>query len=244
MAGPVLDLPHRRVLVIIGALLLGMFLAALDQTIVSTALPTIVGDLHGASHLTWVVTAYLLASTVSTPLVGQARRPVRAQDVLPGRHRDLPGRLGAGGVQPLDDRADRVPGRAGPGRRGADDRGPGHRGRHRLAPRPRSVHGPVRGRVRRRHRARPSPRAASSWSTCRGGGSSTSTCPSASWPSSSPPPSCPGHLQRRASRHRLPGHGPPHPGHDGAGAVHQPGRAPPTGGARPRSWPWPSAGSC
>ncbi len=58
-------------LIIIGALLLGMFLAALDQTIVSTALPTIVGDLHGASHLTWVVTAYLLASTVSTPLWGK-----------------------------------------------------------------------------------------------------------------------------------------------------------------------------
>jgi len=59
------------VLIIIGALLLGMFLAALDQTVVSTALPTIVGDLHGASHLTWVVTAYLLASTVSTPLWGK-----------------------------------------------------------------------------------------------------------------------------------------------------------------------------
>src|ERR1700722_12604717 len=68
---PTLDLPRRRVLVIIGALLLGMFLAALDQTIVSTALPTIVGDLHGPSHLTWVVTAYLLASTVSTPLWGK-----------------------------------------------------------------------------------------------------------------------------------------------------------------------------
>src|ERR1700689_1148610 len=53
------------------ALLLSMFLAALDQTIVSTALPTIVGDLHGASHLTWVVTAYLLSSTVSTPLWGK-----------------------------------------------------------------------------------------------------------------------------------------------------------------------------
>ncbi len=68
---PNLDLPRRRVLVIISALLLGMLLAALDQTIVSTALPTIVGDLHGASHLTWVVTAYLLASTVSTPLWGK-----------------------------------------------------------------------------------------------------------------------------------------------------------------------------
>jgi len=69
--GPVLDLTHRRVLIIIGALMLGMFLAALDQTIVSTALPTIVADLHGASHLAWIVVAYLLAVTVSTPLWGK-----------------------------------------------------------------------------------------------------------------------------------------------------------------------------
>jgi EmrB/QacA subfamily drug resistance transporter len=68
---PTTNLPRRRVVLIMSALLLGMFLAALDQTIVSTALPTIVGDLHGASHLTWVVTAYLLASTVSTPLWGK-----------------------------------------------------------------------------------------------------------------------------------------------------------------------------
>jgi EmrB/QacA subfamily drug resistance transporter len=68
---PAPDLPQRRVLLIIGALLLGTFLAALDQTIVATALPTIVGDLHGASHLTYVVTAYLLATTVSTPLWGK-----------------------------------------------------------------------------------------------------------------------------------------------------------------------------
>lgn len=53
---------------VIAALMLGMLLAALDQTIVSTALPTIVGDLGGSSHLAWVVVAYLLASTVSTPL--------------------------------------------------------------------------------------------------------------------------------------------------------------------------------
>ena len=71
MAEPPISLSHRRVLVIIGALMLGMFLAALDQTVVATALPTIVGDLHGASHLTWVVTAYLLTSTVSTPLWGK-----------------------------------------------------------------------------------------------------------------------------------------------------------------------------
>jgi EmrB/QacA subfamily drug resistance transporter len=65
------DVGQRRRLIIIGALLLGMLLAALDQTIVATALPTIAGDLHGLSHLSWVVTAYLLASTVSTPLWGK-----------------------------------------------------------------------------------------------------------------------------------------------------------------------------
>ncbi|MFD5712693.1 DHA2 family efflux MFS transporter permease subunit [Streptomyces pharetrae] len=59
------------VLVSIGALLLGMLLAALDQTIVSTALPTIVSELGGMDHLSWVVTAYLLASTAATPLWGK-----------------------------------------------------------------------------------------------------------------------------------------------------------------------------
>ncbi|WP_406111397.1 MFS transporter [Streptomyces sp. NBC_01003] len=58
-------------MVSIGALLLGMLLAALDQTIVSTALPTIVSDLGGLEHLSWVVTAYLLASTAATPLWGK-----------------------------------------------------------------------------------------------------------------------------------------------------------------------------
>ena len=62
---------QRRLLVIIGALLLGMLLAALDQTIVATALPTIAGDLHGLSDLSWIVTAYILASTASTPLWGK-----------------------------------------------------------------------------------------------------------------------------------------------------------------------------
>ncbi|MFE1447055.1 DHA2 family efflux MFS transporter permease subunit [Streptomyces olivaceoviridis] len=59
------------VLVPIGALLLGLLLAALDQTIVATALPTIVSDLGGLEHLSWVVTAYLLASTAATPLWGK-----------------------------------------------------------------------------------------------------------------------------------------------------------------------------
>ena len=61
----------RALATVFGALMLGMFLAALDQTIVSTALPTIVGDLGGLDHLSWVVTSYLLASTASTPLYGK-----------------------------------------------------------------------------------------------------------------------------------------------------------------------------
>src|SRR3954453_3323072 len=63
--------PAQRVRLIFGALLLGMLLASLDQTIASTALPTIVGDLGGLAHLSWVVTAYLLASTVAGPLYGK-----------------------------------------------------------------------------------------------------------------------------------------------------------------------------
>jgi len=60
-----------RIAPVFGALMLVMLMASLDQTIVSTALPTIVGDLGGASKLAWVVTAYMLASTVTTPLAGK-----------------------------------------------------------------------------------------------------------------------------------------------------------------------------
>src|SRR5215472_5142357 len=65
-------LSHRDVLVVFSGLMLGMFLAALDQTIVATALPTIVGDLHGLNHIGWVVTAYLLAVAVVMPAYGKA----------------------------------------------------------------------------------------------------------------------------------------------------------------------------
>jgi EmrB/QacA subfamily drug resistance transporter len=68
---PVAAAPQRQLGLILSALMLAMVLASLDQTIVSTALPTIVGDLGGLNHLSWVVTAYLLASTVSTPLYGK-----------------------------------------------------------------------------------------------------------------------------------------------------------------------------
>ena len=72
---------------IFAALMLGMFLAALDQTIVSTALPTIVGDLGGLNHLSWVVTSYLVATTATTPLYGKlgdmyGRKPVFAAAIV------------------------------------------------------------------------------------------------------------------------------------------------------------------
>lgn len=61
----------RRRNLIFGAVLFGMLLAALDQTIVATALPTVVADLGGAGHQSWVVTSYLLASTIATAVVGK-----------------------------------------------------------------------------------------------------------------------------------------------------------------------------
>lgn len=62
---------HAEIMVIIFALMTAMLLAALDQTIVSTALPTIASDLHGLNKLSWVATAYLLASAVVTPIYGK-----------------------------------------------------------------------------------------------------------------------------------------------------------------------------
>ncbi len=69
-AGPT-QMSHREILVVVAGLMAAMFLAALDQTIVATALPTIAGDLGGLSRLSWIVTAYLLTSTVSVPLYGK-----------------------------------------------------------------------------------------------------------------------------------------------------------------------------
>jgi EmrB/QacA subfamily drug resistance transporter len=60
-----------HVVVVFVAMMLAVFLAALDQTIVSTALPTIVGDLHGLDHMSWVVTAYLLTATIGLPIYGK-----------------------------------------------------------------------------------------------------------------------------------------------------------------------------
>ncbi|MGN6375628.1 MAG: MDR family MFS transporter [Sphingomonas sp.] len=62
---------QQPIRVVFGALMLVMLLASLDQTIVSTALPTIVGELGGLEHLSWIVTAYMLATTIVTPLYGK-----------------------------------------------------------------------------------------------------------------------------------------------------------------------------
>ncbi|WP_328991502.1 MFS transporter [Kribbella sp. NBC_01245] len=74
-------LSHRQILVVLGGLMAGMFLAALDQSIVGTALPQIVSEFNSLDKLSWVVTAYLLTSTASTPLWGKisdlyGRRPL------------------------------------------------------------------------------------------------------------------------------------------------------------------------
>ena len=75
------QMTHKEIMFVLSGLMMGMLLAALDQTIVSTALKKIVEDFNGLSHYTWVVTAYLLTSTASTPLYGKisdlyGRRPV------------------------------------------------------------------------------------------------------------------------------------------------------------------------
>ena len=78
---------HRQILIVFSGLMTSLFLAALDQTIVATALPTIVGELGGLDYYAWVVTAYLLSSTVCTPLYGKlsdiyGRRPMFLAAIL------------------------------------------------------------------------------------------------------------------------------------------------------------------
>src|SRR5437016_7178603 len=74
-AGPTQTADQRSIWLIFSGLMLALLIASLDQTVVATALPTIVSDLGGLSQLSWVITGYLLASTVSTPLWGKLGDP-------------------------------------------------------------------------------------------------------------------------------------------------------------------------
>jgi hypothetical protein len=180
-------LTHRQVLIIFSGLMLGMLLAALDQTIVATALPTITGELGGLNHLSWVVTAYLLAATVSTPMYGKlgdlfgrkrlfqvAIAVFLTGSVLCGLAQDLNQLiafralqgLGGGGLIVL---AQAII---------ADVVSPRERGRYR------GTSALCSGWPASPDRCS----AASSPTTSRGGGCSTSTCRSGSWRCSSPAP--------------------------------------------------------
>ena len=114
---PALGLSHRAKIEILGAVMLALFLGALDQTIVGTALPRIVTDLGGNEYYTWVVTIYLLTSTITVPFYGKLR-PVRPQADADDRRDHLPRRLGA--LRPVAEHghADPLPGHPGRRRRG------------------------------------------------------------------------------------------------------------------------------
>ncbi len=93
---PAGELSPRRVRLVFVGLMLALLLAALDQMIVATALPKIVGELHGLDRMSWVVTAYLLASTIGLPVYGKLGDILGRKRRLPVRDPDLRGRLGAG----------------------------------------------------------------------------------------------------------------------------------------------------
>src|SRR5436190_18141821 len=65
------DLPRRQLVLTVAGLMLAMFLGALDQTIVGTAMPRVIADLHGFEYYAWVTTAYMLTSTLGVPVFGK-----------------------------------------------------------------------------------------------------------------------------------------------------------------------------
>jgi EmrB/QacA subfamily drug resistance transporter len=111
---PPIELPHRVRMRILGAVMIGVFLAALDQTVVGTALPRIITDLGGNDLYTWAFTAYLLTSTISGPLYGKlsdlfGRRPIflfgigifMVGSLLAGLSQEMWQLIGARGIQGL-----------------------------------------------------------------------------------------------------------------------------------------------
>ena len=167
------QLSQRRIVLTTAGAIAGMFLAALDSTIVATAMPTIIGDLHGIDHYAWVFTAYLLAEIASIPLWGRLADMYGRKRIFLARHDHLPRRLGALRLLHVDDAADPVPRRAGrrrrlPAARRADDR---RRPLHARSSAPSCRRSCRRCSGSRRSSDRSS--AASSPTSCRGAGSST-----------------------------------------------------------------------
>src|SRR5215211_1458015 len=138
---------RSRVRVIFAGLMLVLLLAALDQTIVATALPTIVGDLGGLDRLAWVTSAFLLAQTAVTPVYGKLG-DLYGQAGSPERRDPVPDRVGAVRAGDRHDRVDRLPRRAGAGAGRADRADAGGDRRRRVPPGARQVPGSFRRRLR------------------------------------------------------------------------------------------------
>ena len=134
---------------------MGMLLAALDGTIVSTALPTIVGDLGGGDHVSWVVTSYLLAQTAVTVVVGKLGDQFGRKFVFQLQRHRVHRRLRAVRPGRRDGLADRRPRAAGRRRRWPHRHGHRPDRRHHPAARAREVPRRPRRRLRPRHRHRP-----------------------------------------------------------------------------------------
>ena len=149
------QLPHPVRMRVLGAVMVAVFLSALDQTVVGTALPTIITDLGGNGLYVWAITAYLLTATISGPLYGKisdlfGRRPVFLFGIsvfILGSH---PGR-----PEPGDVAAGRRARHPGPRRRRDLPARDGDHRRPLLAVRARPLPGPVRRRVRAVEPARP-----------------------------------------------------------------------------------------
>ena len=151
-------LSHKQILVVMGGLMAGMFLAALDQSIVGTALPRITSELGGLDKLSWVVTAYMLTATASTPLWGKisdlyGRRLLFQIAIVTF----LVGSLLAGFSQNIEQLI-ALPRHPGPRRRWPDVAGARHDRRHHPAARARSLPGLLRRGLRYVVRARPGAR--------------------------------------------------------------------------------------
>ena len=88
------ELGTKRVRLVFVGLMITELLASLDSTIFTTALPTVVGQLHGVDDQLWVLTAYLLTSTISLPVYGKVGDLIGRKPPVPGRDRALRGRFG------------------------------------------------------------------------------------------------------------------------------------------------------